>query len=93
MFEPGTPVVCIDGSFCLLRMQCPPEMVTPEEGRTYHVREVLYTPGRGTGLTLEEINNQHIAPGRPECNFAVFRFRLLADVPALELEESLLETV
>ena len=87
MFQPGTPVVLIDGDFTVLRCQCPPALVTPEEGQTYHVRDIMYTPGRGTGITLEELNNQHIAPERPECNFAIARFRLLAELPALELSE------
>ena len=92
MFEPGTPVVLINGDFTILRCQCPPALVTPEEGQIYHIREVLYTPGRGVGITLEEIDNQHISKDHPEANFDIQRFRLLADVPARELEESLLET-
>ena len=87
MLQPGTPVVCIDAAFDILRCQCPPALVTPEEGQTYHVRDIMYTPGRGVGITLDEINNQHIAPDRPEANFSIQRFRLLAEVPALELEE------
>ena len=87
MFKIGEEVVCIDDSFCILRMQCPPELVTPVKGEVYTVRGVVYTEN-GLGVWLNEIDNKHVAPDRPECNFRLGRFRKVAEVTLrLEVEE------
>ena len=88
MFSVGEPVVCIDDSFCLLRLQCPPALVTPVRGTEYHVRAVVSTE-RGVGLLLEELDNAAVAPGYPEANFAIRRFARLAEMPVFadEMEE------
>ncbi|GAC1372637.1 MAG: hypothetical protein NVS3B25_07310 [Hymenobacter sp.] len=88
MFTIGTKVTCIDSDFTILRCQCPPALVTPVEGDTYTVRGLVLTE-RGLGVLLDELDNRAVAPGRPEANFAVRRFREVEqDVLALTEAES-----
>ncbi|TGE29778.1 hypothetical protein [Hymenobacter metallicola] len=79
LFHVGQQIVCTNDDFTLLLVQNP-NIEAPKRGPIYTVRQNCIFP-HAVGLLLEEIRNEHVAPGFPEANFNQDRF---APVPPVE---------
>lgn len=81
----GEEVVCVDDNF----MNVQPGEIVPKKARKYIVRSAKYFPGRGWGLTFEEIINEIklYSCGMSEPHFNSKKFRRLSQYPALSKSE------